>query len=132
MEDLDLCAGWVRPENEDSSPFPPGPVTQAPPDLVPAVAPGRPLMQRRRSALARLGGLTMAHWSPVMSRWVSVGRAGRGRSIWRTPRPRLSFGTSHSWALQGSQGRAGGLITCWGIEIWLPQVGQGLGGSQPQ
>ncbi|XP_067598624.1 NADPH oxidase activator 1 isoform X3 [Pseudorca crassidens] len=68
MEDLDLCAGWVRPENEDPSPFPPGPVTQAPPDLVPAVAPGRPSMWRRRSALARLSGLTMAHWSPVMSR----------------------------------------------------------------
>ncbi|XP_049567175.1 NADPH oxidase activator 1 isoform X1 [Orcinus orca] len=68
MEDLDLCAGWVRPENEDPSPFPPGPVTQAPPDLVPTVAPGRPLMRRRRSALARLDGLTMAHWSPMMSR----------------------------------------------------------------
>ncbi|XP_049567177.1 NADPH oxidase activator 1 isoform X3 [Orcinus orca] len=45
-----------------------GPVTQAPPDLVPTVAPGRPLMRRRRSALARLDGLTMAHWSPMMSR----------------------------------------------------------------
>nr|XP_030694030.1 NADPH oxidase activator 1 isoform X3 [Globicephala melas] len=83
MEDLDLCAGWVRPENEDPSPFPPGPVTQAPPDLVPAVAPGRPSMWRRRSALARLGGLTMAHWSPVMS------------SVWAPPptssRPRESY-----------------------------------------
>ncbi|XP_067598625.1 NADPH oxidase activator 1 isoform X4 [Pseudorca crassidens] len=83
MEDLDLCAGWVRPENEDPSPFPPGPVTQAPPDLVPAVAPGRPSMWRRRSALARLSGLTMAHWSPVMS------------SVWAPPptssRPRESY-----------------------------------------
>ncbi|TEA29741.1 hypothetical protein DBR06_SOUSAS510355 [Sousa chinensis] len=82
-EDLDLCAGWVRPENEDPSPFPPGPVTQAPPDLVPAVAPGRPLMRRRRSALARLGGLTTAHWSPMMS------------SVWAPPltssRPRESY-----------------------------------------
>ncbi|XP_033715092.1 NADPH oxidase activator 1 isoform X1 [Tursiops truncatus] len=83
MEDLDLCAGWVRPENEDPSPFPPGPVTQAPPDLVPAVAPGRPLMRRWRSALARLGGLTTAHWSPMMS------------SVWAPPltssRPRESY-----------------------------------------
>ncbi|XP_022433754.1 NADPH oxidase activator 1 isoform X4 [Delphinapterus leucas] len=48
--------------------LPNGPVTQAPPDLVPAVAPGRPLMRRWRSPLARLGGLTIAHWSPMMSR----------------------------------------------------------------
>ncbi|XP_059782130.1 NADPH oxidase activator 1 isoform X3 [Balaenoptera ricei] len=48
--------------------LPNGPVTQAPPDLVPAVAPGRPLMRRWGSALARLGGLTVAHWSPMMSR----------------------------------------------------------------
>ncbi|XP_049567182.1 NADPH oxidase activator 1 isoform X9 [Orcinus orca] len=78
MEDLDLCAGWVRPENEDPSPFPPGPVTQAPPDLVPTVAPGRPLMRRRRSALARLDGLTMAHWSPMMSRSLTWSKLASG------------------------------------------------------
>ncbi|XP_033715093.1 NADPH oxidase activator 1 isoform X2 [Tursiops truncatus] len=63
--------------------LPNGPVTQAPPDLVPAVAPGRPLMRRWRSALARLGGLTTAHWSPMMS------------SVWAPPltssRPRESY-----------------------------------------
>nr|XP_058929206.1 LOW QUALITY PROTEIN: NADPH oxidase activator 1 [Kogia breviceps] len=48
--------------------LPNGPMTQAPLDLVPAVAPEPPLMRRWRSALARLGGLTVAHWSPVTSR----------------------------------------------------------------
>ncbi|XP_022433758.1 NADPH oxidase activator 1 isoform X6 [Delphinapterus leucas] len=58
--------------------LPNGPVTQAPPDLVPAVAPGRPLMRRWRSPLARLGGLTIAHWSPMMSRSLTWSKLASG------------------------------------------------------
>ncbi|KAB0390896.1 hypothetical protein E2I00_003338 [Balaenoptera physalus] len=42
-----------------------------------------------------------------------VGEPGQGRQgpqYLEDPRPRLSFGTSHSWTLQGSQGRAGLLV----------------------
>ena len=131
-EDLDLCAGWVRPENEDPLPLPPRARDTGPSGPGTRRGPRTPLDAEMGVSSGQAG---RADRGTLVTNAEQVGEPGQGRQgpqYLEDPRPRLSFGTSHSWALQGSQGRAGGLITCWGIETWLPQAGQGLGGSQPR